>query len=126
MVAEEAGLGVAVVLGVRVVVVVGEADGEGVEVAVADGEVEGVVDGVVDGVAGAAGATGLPWAGATRFGVCTCWWPVYSRTTAAIATPSTATAPPVATPAANARRSRRSRRYSVSFLHPRLCRPLGV
>jgi hypothetical protein len=52
-VAEEVGLGVAVVLGV---VVVGEADGEDVEVAVADGEVEGVVD----GVAGAAGVVGLP------------------------------------------------------------------
>ena len=102
-VAEEVGLGVAVVLGVEVVVV-GEADGEDVEVAVADGEVEGVVDEV-------AGAAGPPWAGATRFGVCTCWWPVNSRTTAAIATPSTATAPPVATPAANARRSRR---YSVA------------
>jgi len=63
--AEEVGLGVAVVLGVEVVVVVGEADGEGVEVAVADGE----VDGVVDGVAGAADVVGLPWAGATRFGV---------------------------------------------------------
>jgi hypothetical protein len=37
-------------------VVVGEADGEDVEVAVADGEVEGVVD----GVAGAAGVVGLP------------------------------------------------------------------
>ena len=71
-VAEEVGPGVAVVLGAGVVVV---ADGEGVEVAVADGEVEGVLD----EVAGAAGAAGLPWAGATRFGVCTCWWPVYSR-----------------------------------------------
>jgi hypothetical protein len=54
-VAEEVGLGVAVMLGVEVVVV-GEADGEDVEVAVADGEVEGVVD----GVAGAAGVVGLP------------------------------------------------------------------
>ena len=100
-VAEEVGFGIAVVLGVEV------ADEEGVEMAVADGEVEGVVD----GVAGAAGVVGLPWAGETRFGVCTCWWPVNSRTTAAITTPSTATAPPVATPAANARRSRR---YSVA------------
>ena len=63
---EEVGLGVVVVLGAGVV---GDADGEGVKVAVADGEVEGVVD----GVAGAADVVGLPWAGATRFGVCTCW-----------------------------------------------------
>jgi hypothetical protein len=68
-VAEEVGLGVAVVLGVGIVVVVGEADGEDVELAVAVGEVEGVLDEVAD----AAGAARLPWAGATRLGVCTCW-----------------------------------------------------
>jgi hypothetical protein len=60
--------GVAVVLGVGLVeVVAGEVDGEDAEVAVTDGEVEGV-----DGVAGVAGVVGLPWAGVTRFGVCTC------------------------------------------------------
>ena len=97
------------------VVGLGDADGEalvlglglvlGVGVALADGEVEG--EGERDGVAG---AEVVPCAGPTRFGPCTGWWPVNSRATAAMATPRTATAPPVATPAAN---ERRSRRYSV-------------
>jgi len=84
---------------------VGEADGEelglglGVEVVLADGVAEGERDGVV-------GAE-LPWAGPTRFGVWTAGWPVNSRAMAAITTARTAMAPPVATPAANARRSRR-------------------
>ena len=86
----------------------GDGDGDGDELGdvVADGEVDGLLEGELDGLAGAE----LPWAGPTRFGVWTCWWPVNSRATAAMATPTTATAPPVATPAAN---ERRSRRYSV-------------
>jgi hypothetical protein len=97
-----------------------ELDGEGLGDAVAEvvgmsddaggdevGEVvaDGVLEGERDGVAG----VDVPWAGPTRFGVCTAC-PVKSRARAAIAMPSTATAPPVAIPAANARRSRR---YSV-------------
>src|SRR5271165_847650 len=95
------------------VVGLGDADGEalvlvlglglGVGVALADGLVEGERDGV-------AGAEVVPCAGPTRFGPCTGWWPVNSSARAAMATPRTATAPPVATPAAN---ERRSRRYSV-------------
>ena len=82
--------------------VVGEADGDeadGVAVAVADGEREG-----------AAGAELVPCAGPTKSGDCAGGRPVKSRARAAMATPRTATAPPVATPAAN---ERRSRRYSV-------------
>ena len=103
------GVGVAVADGVTVelgdelgvgVLVVGEIDGDVVGVVVADGE----VDGERDGVAGAE----LPRAGPTRSGGCTAGWPVYSRARAAMATPRTATAPPVATPAANERRSRRN------------------
>src|SRR5690348_9912026 len=82
--------------------VVGDADGGVVGVVVADGE----VDGERDGDAGAE----VPRAGPTRFGVCAGAWPVNRRARAAMATPSTATASPVATPAANVRRSRR---YSV-------------
>ncbi len=85
------------------VLVVGEADGDVVGVVVADGEADGERD-------GDAGAELLPRAGPTRFGVCAGGWPVNSKARAAMATPRTATAPPVATPAANARRSRR---YSV-------------
>jgi hypothetical protein len=88
---------------------VGEADGEdvGLEVGmrVADGDADGevVVDGEVEGeLEGLAGADVVPRAGPTRFGV---WagWPVNSSAMAAMAMPSTATAPPVATPAANER-----------------------
>src|SRR5947207_12412375 len=68
--------------------VVGDADGDVVGVVVADGE----VDGERDGVAGAE----VPRAGPTRLGVCAGAWPVNRRATAAMATPSTATAPPVA------------------------------
>src|ERR1700689_4023224 len=52
----------------------------------------------------------VPWAGPTRLGGWTAWLPVKRRAMAAIATPRTATAPPVATPAA---KEWRSRRYSV-------------
>ncbi len=99
-------------MGVGVGVGVGDADGDDVGLAVADGELEGDCDGLAmlkaSAVAevGAEGDEVAPWAGPTRFGV---WagWPVNSSATAAMAMPSTATAPPVATPAANERRSRR-------------------
>ena len=83
--------------------VVGEGDGDDV---VGVGEAEGEDDGELDGLAG---AEVWPWAGPTKSGGWT-GWPVNSRARAAITTPRTTTAPPVATPAAN---ERRSRRYSV-------------
>ena len=63
------------------------------------------------GEAGADGDDRPPWAPPTRLGPCA-WWPlpVNMSAIASTATPATATAPPVAIPAANARRSRR---YSV-------------
>ena len=102
---------------------VAEGVAEGVGVGEVDGEVLGLVVGLVVGVALADGevegervgvalwvGAELPWAGPTRFGVWTAGWLVNSRAMAAMAMPRTATAPPVATPAAN---ERRSRRYSV-------------
>src|SRR5215467_1515747 len=107
----EVGLGVAVV---------GDGDGEG-EVVLGDGDgdgevVVGTADGLGDGLGVGVGEAvwewcgcGVdvwPWAGPTRFGVCTCLLGVSSSTSAPTTTAATATAPPVAAPAANARRSR--------------------
>ena len=61
-----------------------------------------------DGVDGAVVA-GVPRAGPTRLGPVT-WWPPSISAIASAATRASATAPPVAIPAANVRRSRR---YSV-------------
>ncbi len=70
-------------------------------------------DPVGDDAGDDAGDEGLavlpPWAGPSRSGDCA-WWPVKNSAIAAAATPRTATAPPVATPAANVCRSRA---YSV-------------
>ena len=57
-------------MGVGVGVGVGDADGDDVALVVADGELEGDCDGLA--LALWVGAE-LPWAGPTRFGVCTGW-----------------------------------------------------
>jgi hypothetical protein len=57
---------VGVGVGVRVGLGVGEADGDDVGLVVADAELEGDCDGLALWL----GAE-LPWAGPTRFGVCT-------------------------------------------------------
>src|SRR5277367_1892454 len=116
------GVGVAETVGDVVPVTVGldvgvtETDGLGdgdVGVGVADGDtLVAELDGLAvlrDGLGElAAGAGVLPWAGPRRLGVCTGWWLGASiRATAATITPSTATTPPVAAPAAKACRSRR-------------------
>ena len=81
--------------------------GVGVLVGVAAGVLDVLVLGVL--VLGAGDDGGAPRAGPTRLGPCTGWrLPVKSSTIASANTPATATAPPVAIPAANARRSRRS------------------
>src|SRR6266480_3381336 len=109
------GVAVGVPVGDRVGDTVGDAVGDAddvVGVGVGDGDDVvgvGVADwdeaGVLDGAAG----WEEPWAGPTRSGGWT-GLSVRSRARAATTTPTTATAPPVATPAAN---ERRSRRYSV-------------
>ena len=88
------------------VTVVGGGDGDG-EIVVGDGLGDGVV-GVGEGVGEwcGCGVEVCPWAGPTRFGVCTCLLGVSSSTSAPTTTAATATTPPVAAPAANARRSR--------------------
>jgi hypothetical protein len=99
---DELWVGVVVVgVGVGVVVVPVGVVAVGVGMAVGVRE-----DGAV-GEAGAAGDERAPWAGPKRLGPCTGWrLPVNKSAIARAATPATATAPPVATPAANARRSR--------------------
>jgi hypothetical protein len=66
-------------------VVVGEGEGEGDgdeleelgvglgDVDETDGDDEGLAGGVLDGELDGLAAAELPWAGPTRFGVCTCW-----------------------------------------------------
>ncbi len=112
-------LGVGVPLGVAVTETdgLGDAGGAVVGVPVGDalgeglGEPAGVAGARPDGVARAVPAGVWPWAGPTRSGVCTRWrLGARKRNMAAATTPSTATTPPVAAPAAKARRSRR---YSV-------------
>jgi hypothetical protein len=107
---EAVGVGEVDGVGVGVVVVVGV--GLGVGVVDGEGDAVGVVVGVVDGEGEWVGVAEeeVPWAGPTRLGGWTAWLPVKRRAMAAIATPRTATAPPVATPAA---KEWRSRRYSV-------------
>ena len=89
-------------------IVVGDGDGDG-EIVVGDGEGLGDV-GEGDGEGGCewcgAGVDVWPCAGPTRFGVCTCLLGVSNSTSAPTTTAATATTPPVAAPAANARRSR--------------------
>jgi hypothetical protein len=92
---------VVLVVGVLVVGVTVDGEGLGVEVGEAAEVVGAGVLGADDGV--------VPCTGVTRLGVLT-WRPVSRRTIASAATAVTATALPVAIPAANARRSRR---YSV-------------
>jgi hypothetical protein len=104
----EVGLGDTVVGDGDGEIVVGDGDGDG-EIVVGDGlgdEVDGVGEG--EGVCEwcGLGVEVCPWAGPTRFGVCTCLLGVSSSTSAPTTTAATATTPPVAAPAANARRSR--------------------
>src|SRR5262249_52904375 len=87
-------------------IVVGDGDGDG-EIVVGDGLGDGVV-GVGEGVGErcGCGVEVCPWAGPTRFGVCTCLLGVSSSTSAPTTTAATGTPRPVAAPAANGRRSR--------------------